>query len=600
MHHSYTNLLIAGVLMATIGTPVSSAQEKKWKLSGQVQTDWLAAENDAAIGANKKDYRGDILGNTYINLNLDSKYLNAGIRFETMEWPLPGYEILQDTKPFHGTGLPYFQITASNHKWIEGTVGTFYEQFGSGFVLRSYEERSLGIDNSLLGARLVLTPYKGIRLKMLGGVQRYHFSWNTDNPIYGADLELNIDQWSQKMQDAGHYLTFGVSGVTRYDNNTELYYSTSDSWVDVSSGTPIKYLQTTNYQLNLPKYVSAIDMRMQWQHNGFNILAEYAMKSQDPSNNSVRFDDGSQANYIFRRGNVLMLSGSYSQKGFSAQIMAKRSEDMGFRSDRTTSPIVSSLYVNHQPAFAYSHTYSLCTLYPYGTQMDGEWAFQGDVSYRFKRGTAMGGKYGTLLRLNVSHIRGLDIKPVGIQNTPLLYSGTKGYTRSYFGMSDDVYYQDINLTMEKKLNKSWKLTAMYMYQIYNQDIIEGHHEEGKDGIVKSHIVVGDASWTVNKNFNLRIEAQYLTTRQDKGDWAYLGLEASLYKHWMVALSDQYNTGLNGGTDTHYYQGAVVWTLGASRLQLGYGRTREGLNCTGGVCRKVPAQKGATLSWNYLF
>lgn len=592
----HTLLLLLGAAAVTSGM----AQENKFKLTGSVQTDWILPENDDAIGANKDDYRGDLLGNTYINLNLDSKYLSAGLRFETMENPLPGYEVMGDYKPFHGTGLPYFQVTATNRKWIEGTVGTFYEQFGSGFILRAYEERSLGIDNSLLGGRIVLTPYKGVRLKMLGGVQRYHFSWNKDNPIYGADLELNLDQWSQKLQDAGHYLTLGVSGVTRHDGDTEMQYWQSVTHVVYDeNGVPHQTLTTTPYTLNMPANVGAMDVRLQWQHGGYNLLAEYAMKSQDPSNNVSRFEDGSQASYIYRHGNALMLSASYSQRGFSAQVMAKRSEDMGFRSDRHVSPIVSSLYVNHQPAFAYQHTYSLATLYPYGTQMDGEWAFQGDVSYRFKRGTAMGGKYGTLLRLNMSHIRGLDKEPVAFDaSSPLGYTGTKGYDASFFGMTDDVYYQDINLTMEKKLSKTWKMTAMYMYQQYNQEVIEGHAVNGK--IVKSHILVGDASWSASKNFALRMEGQYLTTKQDLGDWAYASVELSLYKDWMISLADQYNTGLNGGTDTHYFTGAVVWTKGSSRLQLGYGRTREGLNCTGGVCRKVPAQRGLTLSWNYIF
>jgi len=587
---------------ATLSLSPASAQFKSGiKLSGSIQTDWLAAENDEAIGANKDDYRGDILGNTYINLNLDSKFITAGLRFETMENPLPGYENVNDTKPFHGTGLPYFQITASNHKWIEATAGTFYEQFGSGFVLRAYEERSLGIDNSLLGGRLVLTPYKGLRLKMLGGVQRYHFSWNTDNPIFGGDIELNVDQWSKRLQDAGHFLTFGISGVTRFDDDTERPYAPIVSVESFYNEYGILEKTTTTeqpYSLKMPKKVSAIDLRMQWQHSGWNVLAEYAMKSHDPQNNATRFADGSQASYIYRHGNAAMVSASYSQKGFSAQFMAKRSEDMGFRSDRDLDPTVTSLYINHQPAFAYQHTYSLCTLYPYGTQMDGEWAFQGELSYRFKRNTPLGGKYGTLLRLNISHIRGLDKQPVDKINSSLNYAGTEGYTASFFGMTDDVYYQDINLTMEKKLNKQWKLTAMYMYQMYNQEIIEGHANNGK--IVKSHIVVGDASWTVNKNFALRMEGQYLNTKQDQGDWAYIGLEASLYKHWMLSFADQYNTGLNGGTDTHYFNCAVVWTLGSSRVQLGYGRTREGLNCTGGVCRKVPAQRGLTLSWNYIF
>ena len=47
-------------------------------------------------------------------------------------------------------------------------------------------------------------------------------------------------------------------------------------------------------------------------------------------------------------------------------------------------------------------------------------------------------------------------------------------------------------------------------------------------------------------------------------------------------------------------GSVTFNYGAHRLQVGYGRTRAGFNCTGGVCRYVPASKGVTLSYNYNF
>ena len=567
-------------------TPSLFAQDGKMKLSGSVQSDWLVAENDEAIGANKDDYRGTLLGNTYINLNFDSKYVTAGVRFETMEKPLPGYENLADTKPFYGTGVPYFQITASNHKWIEATAGTFYEQFGSGFVFRAYEERTIGIDNSILGGRLVLTPYKGIRLKMLGGVQRYHFSWNNDNPVFGADLELELSQWSKALTEKGHVLTFGVSGVTRFDDETKRIFRTF--YFNPNESQPV--LNSQPITLNLPKQVSAMDFRLQWQHSGYNILAEYAVKSHDPSADN---------SFIYRHGSALMLSASYSKRGFSTILQAKRSEDMGFRSDRNASPSVTSLYLNHQPAFAYQHTYTLATQYPYATQMDGEWAFQGEVSYRFKRNTPLGGKYGTLLRLNASHIRGLDKKPV--DNSILGTAGTNGYDASFFGMSDQVYYQDINLTMEKKLNKKWKLTAMYINQQYNMSVIEeGAKADDTNEIVKTNIFVGDASYVRNPNFAIRMEGQYMITKQDEGDWAYALAEISFLKDFMISISDEYNTGIHGGKDTHYFNFLGVWNYKSSRLQLGYGRTSEGLNCTGGVCRKVPAQRGFTASWYYVF
>ena len=52
--------------------------------------------------------------------------------------------------------------------------------------------------------------------------------------------------------------------------------------------------------------------------------------------------------------------------------------------------------------------------------------------------------------------------------------------------------------------------------------------------------------------------------------------------------------------TTLFRSLVTFNAGAHRLQLGYGRTRAGYNCSGGVCRYVPASKGFTISYNYNF
>ena len=91
----------------------------------------------------------------------------------------------------------------------------------------------------------------------------------------------------------------------------------------------------------------------------FNVLAEYAEKTQDPS-----FTNG----YIYRKGNVAMLSASYSQRGMSVLLQAKRSNDMAFKSDRNS--IGVSSYINHLPAFTQDQTYALAAFYPYATRPD--------------------------------------------------------------------------------------------------------------------------------------------------------------------------------------------------------------------------------------
>jgi len=133
---------------------------------------------------------------------------------------------------------------------------------------------------------------------------------------------------------------------------------------------------------------------------------------------------------------------------------------------------------------------------------------------------------------------------------------------------------------------------MYMNQRYNKTIVEGH-----GGMINSNILIADGKYKISPKIILRCELQYLFTKDDEGDWAFGLAELSLAPHWMFTISDMWNC---GETKLHYYQGLVTYSLKGHRIQAGYGRTRAGFNCSGGVCRLVPASKGFTLSYNYSF
>lgn len=527
--------------LAALTTGDAVAQGLQWKgftLTGSLQTDILVPQDDAKIGTEK--YNGDVVANSYVNLNLSySDFITVGARFEELSHPLPGFE-----NDFDGWGVPYFFATG-RCKWGELTVGDFYEQFGSGLILRAYEERSLGIDNSLRGAKAVVRPYKGISIKMLGGQQRRYWEHN-DSWVWGADAELNIDQWSKKMQDKGIVWMLGGSYVGKYEKETPSY----------------EFIDGQLYKRNLPENVPAFDVRTQFQKAGFNLLAEYAWKVNDPS-----FDN----KYSYDNGSAALLSASYSNKGYSILLQAKRSENMSYRSVRDMTG--TSSFINHLPAFAYQHTYALPAMYPYATQPLGEWAYQAEFTYNFRRRTPLGGRYGTTLKLNASHIRALH----SVEGT------------------DDMYYQDINVSMEKKWTSDFKTNIMYMNQRYNQKVVEGHGNNGD--MVKSNIFVVEGQYKFNKKLQLRAEVQYLQTKQDKGDWVYGLLELSVNPYLMFTVSDMYNA---GETNLHYYQGAVTFSHKAHRLSAGYARTRAGFNCSGGVCRYVPASKGVQISYNFSF
>ena len=539
--------ILTGLLAATAFMPLCAQEPSdKLRLSGSIQSDILLPEKDDKTGAETPD--GRFLTNTYLDLKATSRYVEAGARLEYLKHPLPGYE-----NDFKGWGIPYAYLKG-RYKNAELTLGSFYEQFGSGFILRSYEERSLGVDNSLQGVRLSYRPGAGVAIKALTGRQRRY--WNHNKSLMtGADVEWNIDELCKSLQQHNTSVTLGASYVNKYEKDEVI-------------------MTDPTHRLHLPLYVNAFDVRLRVQHRSFNVLAEMAMKTQDPSH-----DNG----YIYRNGYVAMLSGSYSKRGMSLLLQAKRSTNMAFRSSRSMEG--SSSFVNHLPPFTMEHTYALAALYPYATRPEGEWAYQAMAAYTFPKGSMMGGKYGTTAKVNFSHVHSVRRNDTG-------GSGTDGYGSPFWAWGASTYYQDMDVQLEKRLCKDTKLNLMYMDQRYNQTLLEGH-----GGMLRSHIFVADVKQKLAPKTTLRVEGQYLSSEDGDKDWAFGLAELSLAPHWMFTVSDLYNV---GNTHVHYYQGYVTYSGGAHRLQLGYGRTRAGFNCSGGVCRYIPATKGLTLSYNYNF
>ena len=485
--------------------------------------------------------------------------LRATTRLELTQWPMPGYE-----SDFGGYGMSHLSIAAA-FTWGEITVGDVYGQFGSGLILSLYEDRSLGIDGALRGAKIAAEPYKGIRLTALGGKQRRYwgcyqdkaFGWNyTQDAALGGDVEVDLFTIHNSQftihNDWG--LTIGGSYVSKYE----------------AADTILTPVGGQMYRYNLPRWIGAGDVRTELRYKGFRFLAEYARKANDPT---------LENKFSYRDGEALLLSASYSQKGLAVLLQAKRSDNMSFRSERLRTGLAGRL--NHMPAFAQQHTYALAALYPYATQYaGGEWAFQGEVRYTWARKTKMGGRYGTSLKLSAAHIRGLREEGSWEIDT----------------RTEGEYYTDVNLELNKRITKRWWLNAMLMYQTYNRQLLEGHGE-----LVRSGIAVVDTRVQVSKDISMRGELQYLYTPHYQGQWIFALYELSLYRY--VTLSGQWMYNIGGASEStheHYYTALATFTYGAHRASAGYTKTREGFNCSGGVCRYVPKMEGVTLNYSFSF
>lgn len=137
-----------------------------------------------------------------------------------------------------------------------------------------------------------------------------------------------------------------------------------------------------------------------------------------------------------------------------------------------------------------------------------------------------------------------------------------------------------------------------MNQRYNKTVIEG---EG--GMINSNIAIAEGKYQFNRKFTLRGEVQYLATKHESGDWVHALLELSVLPYFMFTVSDMYGKPFvdNEYRDKeHYYMASVTFNYKAHRLMAGYGKTRAGYNCSGGVCRYVPASKGVQISYNFNF
>lgn len=544
--------IVAALLLLLVTNSFAQNFLQGGRVSGNFQLDAQVYQTDSAIGAYEVDEKMRM--NTFANLLYSNGNFNAGMRIESYLNPILGYD-----PRYKGSGVPYWFGSWKNDQF-EITVGNFYEQYGSGMVLRSYEERNLGYDNAFKGAKVKFNPMAGVTLKGLIGTQR--FFWEQGPGIVRSlDGEFALNDMFDKAGKCKTRVTLGGSFTSKYQEPEE-----------ISAG--------AGEMLILPANVAAWAARFNISRNKFAIDGEYANKMNDPS---------AINNFIYKNGESLLLQTTYSTKGLGVIVSAKRTDNMSFKSKRTETS--SSLDINYLPALTRQHAYSLSAMYPYATQPNGEMALQGQVNYKIKRGSKLGGKYGTDIAVNYSRITSIKMEPTEGE-TAIGETGTLGYHSPFFAFGDQLYFQDMNIEIQRKFSNNFKALVSYIYLDYNVEILEGYMEP----MVNANIIIADMTYRFNNKQSLKMEYQQLLTKQDEGDWLQFLFEYNIAPTWYFTVADQYNYG-NPDKDRkfHYPTISAGYTNGSNRLMVTYGKQREGIICVGGVCRNVPASNGLSIT-----
>lgn len=143
---------------------------------------------------------------------------------------------------------------------------------------------------------------------------------------------------------------------------------------------------------------------------------------------------------------------------------------MFYQSDRSA-PTPFDLNINFLPPLTKQHTYNLpATLYPYATQPNGEVSAQGEVFYRWKKGSKLGGKRGTKIAVNFSTAYALDTVHLGLADDT---TRRLGYSSKFFTPGKRQYFQDFNIELRKKVSDNWQFALTYLNLLYDIDIIQG-------------------------------------------------------------------------------------------------------------------------------
>lgn len=480
--------------------------------------------------------------NNYAKFTLGYGRFSAGLQAEWYPNPLPGMDL-----SLKGFGVP-MKYVAWDGGPVKVTVGDFYEQFGSGLILRAWEDRDLGLNNSLGGLRLSADFLDGaLGVKALGGFPRSGLRYS-NTAVFGGDAVLSLIRLINP--ESEHAVTVEGSILDRFEWRTP-------EDIGLLMGSPA------------PSNVLMYSVRMSYAWRSLLVKAEYVGKGKDFT---AIHHDGNSDTYVLSGGRAATVEANYASGPFSGTVSWRYLDNMAWRAFRTTGTLGISNTLNYLPAFCQQQTYMLACLNPYETYVEGENAFRGDFYYRFRRGSALGGKYGMKLHVGGSWINALG-KVLPRRDT------------------DYLAYRDLNIDVDRTWTRNFKTTLFVSIQ-------ESSPTHGNRKATNAqNVFVLEGLNKFSRGISLRWELQYLYSQELTRDWMAALLELGIAPSWMVSVSDMYN---HGSTKEHYWNVSVAYSREAFRAMLGYGRHREGMFCSGGVCRWQPEYKGVSLSLQWSF
>ena len=560
------------------GLGVHAQTSDKGQFSGNLITNYQKYIRDDKIGANTKVYlEGSNSLETWLNMN----YRINGYTFTVRYDGFFNSPLLNPIGSFTDHGIGYWQINKKLEK-LDLTIGSFYDQLGSGLLFRAYEQRQIGIDYAVQGARAAYEINDHLRVKAFAGNQKGNIDDRfgyAKQVISGANIEGNTSVNNTQ-------ITGGLSALNRTltsDDRQSILetikgYDVGDRFV------PKHNVYGGNAYINVVRNSLSFDL-------------EYVQKSKE-----AMLIDNVWKN---KEGRIIYGAIGWGKSGIKMGTR-KRGKKKGKPRDKAsiglniqarhidhfvikTSPSEQLLngLISYMPSLTKQNTYRLLARYNAPAQEIGENGVQAEIDIKPSRKTK--------INLNGSYVQSADD------------NGKNG--------SPQLLFRELNGQIIQKISRNVKLKLGLQSIEYNQAVYE---QEVDYENVKTITPFGELNVKIKpkgkrkdghkrSSKNLRFEFQVLNTDRDQGSFANAIAEFSFNPKFTLAVGDMVNFAPHrypnmNITDEilHYPSVFASYNTGKNVFSLAYLKQQAGVNCSGGICRVEPAFSGVRFTMNSNF
>jgi len=549
------------VCLGYLSAQESDPKKDYGEFSGNFQNSNQFYVNDPKIGTNTTQYKRELSStDAWLFLSYKLKGFKFNLRYDLFN----NTPLFDPNEAFTKSGIGMWNVSKDIDKF-NITVGYFYDQFGTGMVFRAFEDRNLGLDFAINGARVIYTPSENTQIKAFTGLQKFRFDVR---PV--VIKGLNIEHRIEVIESLNFQL--GASAVNR-----TIDQGTMNTIVGAINNYELKNRFIPTYNVYLGNIYNTLNYKK------FSLYTEYCLKSKEAIFNPIldRME--------LKNGQVYYTSLSYSTKGLGINAQYKRIESFSLR----TSPLENLNFgmIAYLPSLTRQNTYRLLARYNAVVQELGENAL--GMEFTIKPQFAYFKKHQTTININTSVVTGKNSFNGNSINPLDFKTDTARYFREHY------------IDVSHKFNKKFKGMVGFQYINYNQQLFE---LRGKDyEYVTAKTYFGEVTYKLTPTRSLRVEAQYLETKQDLGSFINATVEINIAPHYSFSVGDmvnvnrvQRNTTASSADLVHYWNVFGSYTYKTTRITAGFIKQVEGVNCTGGVCRVEPAFSGVrvTLQTNF--